>query len=80
MDKMVEYNINSVEDCLIALGSKKPFFKNIKYGIDGNTDSLTKTGNIAYSNLVNIVTYLQEINVVDNFNVDLLDSIVDSDF
>lgn len=68
-------SITCLEDCLIALGSKKPFLKETQIGLDGSIKPFTKSGNIAYEKLRNILIFLKEQKIVDKFDEDLLDEI-----
>ena len=70
--------INTIEDILNLLGSEKPFdFKNNKAM---HSDCLTESGNVAYDNLRNILFYLQDENIITNFNEDELDKYIDLNY
>lgn len=64
--------IVSICDCFSLLGCKKPFVV-----IDGlATEELTKQGNTAFNNLRELLLFLREQNVIDKFDEDLLDRLV----
>lgn len=71
----MDNSISCLEDCLIALGSKKPFLKETKIGLDGCIKAFTKSGNIAFEKMRNILIFLKEQKIIDKFDEDLLDEI-----
>lgn len=69
--------ITCLEDCLIALGSKKPFLKEPKIDCDNCIQPFTLSGMIAYDKLRNILSFLMKQNIIKEFNEDLLDQYAD---
>ena len=64
--------IVSICDCFSLLGCEEPFVV-----LDGfPTEKLTKQGNIAFNNLRELLLFLKEQNVIDRFNEDSLDRLV----
>ena len=60
-------SIQTLEDCLVALGVKKPFRKD---------ETLTPQGAAAYNTLRDILAFMQECNVVWGYSEDQLDKLV----
>ena len=64
--------IVSICDCFSLLGCEEPFVV-----LDGlPTEELTKQGNTAFNNLRELLLFLKEQNVIDRFNEDSLDRLV----
>lgn len=63
--------INCLEDCLCALGAEKPFKD------DG---SFTDEGYNSYKKLIEVLYLMEKFEVVENFRVDELDEIVNTDY
>ena len=64
--------IESICDCFSLLGCEEPFVV-----LDGfPTEKLTKQGNTAFNNLRELLLFLKEQNVIDRFNEDSLDRLV----
>ncbi len=64
--------IVSICDCFSLLGCEEPFVV-----LDGfPTEKLTKQGNTAFNNLRELLLFLKEQNVIDRFNEDSLDRLV----
>ena len=70
---------NTLEDCLILLGSKKPFLNKARIKADNCIVPFTCSGNLAYEKLRDIINYLVEQNIVEKFNEDLLDVIANEE-
>lgn len=64
--------IVSICDCFSLLGCEEPFVV-----LDGfPTEKLTIQGNTAFNNLRELLLFLKEQNVIDRFNEDSLDRLV----
>ena len=64
--------IVSICDCFSLLGCEEPFVV-----LDGfPTEKLTKQGNTAFNNLRELLLFLKGQNVIDRFNEDSLDRLV----
>ena len=64
--------IVSICDCFSLLGCEEPFVV-----LDGfPTEKLTKQGDTAFNNLRELLLFLKEQNVIDRFNEDSLDRLV----
>ena len=64
--------IVSICDCFSLLGCEEPFVV-----LDGfPTEKLTIQGNTAFNNLGELLLFLKEQNVIDRFNEDSLDRLV----
>ena len=64
--------IVSICDCFSLLGCEEPFVV-----LDGfPTEKLKIQGNIAFNNLRELLLFLKEQNVIDRFNEDSLDRLV----
>lgn len=72
---MKTVNVDTLEDCLILLGASKPFLKEPRINQNNCIEPFTRSGNLAYEKLREIIIYLCENGIVDNFNEDLLDEI-----
>lgn len=66
-------NITTLEECLNLLGAKSPFLSEIN--INESIDPFTSQGWLAYNNLISILYYLEEQDVVCNIRIDELDKI-----
>jgi hypothetical protein len=72
--------MNTLEDILVALGSKKPFLDKIIIGEDGGRQPFTKGGAKAYKKLTEILYAVGELTNTDmNSIVEELDSIANQD-
>lgn len=72
--------MNTLEDILVALGSKKPFLDKIIIDEDGERQPFTKGGAKAYEKLTEILYAVGELTNTDmNDIVEKLDSIVNQD-
>ena len=72
--------MNTLEDILVALGSKKPFLNNVIIDIDGGRQPFTKAGAEAYSKLTQILYAVGELTNTDmNDIVEELDNIANQD-
>lgn len=72
--------MNTLEDILIALGSKKPFLDKVIINEDGGRQSFTKGGAKAYEKLTEILYAVGELTHTDmNDIVEELDSIANQD-
>lgn len=58
--------ITTYEELLQAMGAKRPLRKKPIYNADGIPDYLTKSGNIAHSNLVNVIYGLAKVSLLSN--------------
>ena len=65
--------ITTICDCLSSLGCENPFVID-KDGFP--TDELTESGNAAYNNLREIIIFLESRGVIDSFNEDKLDELI----
>lgn len=77
---MSTFNVGTLEDCLVLLGSYEPFLNNVQINKDGCIEPFTRSGNIAYEKLRKIIVYLADNGVVDHFDEDLLDSIANGEY
>lgn len=70
------YNIYTIDECLIFLGSKRPFllYRNVKK--DDYCDTLSLSGYESYDKLRSILSFMETIKVINKFDEDLLDEIV----
>ncbi len=75
---MSDSSVTCLEDCLIALGSKKPFLREPKVDDDDCVQPFTKSGGAAYDKLRAILFFLESQKVIEKFDEDLLDEIADS--
>lgn len=72
--------MNTLEDILVALGSKKPFLNKVIINEDGGRQLFTKGGAKAYEKLTEILYAVGELTNTDmNDIVEELDSIVNQD-
>ncbi len=72
--------MNTLEDILVALGSKKPFLNNVIIDMDGGRQPFTKGGAKAYDKLTEILYAVGELTHTDmNDIVEELDSIANQD-
>ena len=72
--------MNTLEDILVALGSKKPFLDKIIIDEDGGMQPFTKGGAKAYEKLSEILYAVGELTNTDmNSIVEELDSIANQD-
>lgn len=72
--------MNTLEDILVALGSKKPFLDKIIIDEDGGSQPFTKGGAKAYEKLTEILYAVGELTNTDmNSIVEELDSIANQD-
>ena len=70
--------ISTIEDILLLMGSDKPFdYSNNEAAV---SDCLTKSGNVAYNNLCNILFFLQNENIITGFSEDKLDRYIDLNY
>ncbi len=69
IDKVKE--IYTICDCLELMGSKEPFLYDNRV-----TEELSKSGNKAFNQLRSLIFYLVSEKVVDKFNEDRLDCLV----
>lgn len=79
--KKVVYNmeIKTIGDVLNLLGSDEPFdFSRVNE--NPFSDCLTKSGNIAYNNLRNILIFMQNENIITGFDEDKLDRYIDLNY
>lgn len=58
--------ITTYEELLQAMGAKRPLRKKPVYDADKIPDYLTKSGNIAHSNLVSVIYGLSKIGLLDS--------------
>lgn len=70
------YSINTIEECLILLGSKRPFLLNENLMKDDYWDDLSSSGYVSYDKLRSILSFMETIGVIDKFNEDMLDRII----
>lgn len=70
--------INTIEDILLLMGSDKPF--NYSNNENAVSDCLTESGNVAYNNLCNILSFLQSENIIAGFSEDELDRYIDLNY
>lgn len=72
--------MNTLEDILIALGSKKPFLDKVIINEDGGRQPFTKDGAKVYEKLTEILYAVGELTHTDmNDIVEELDSIANQD-
>jgi hypothetical protein len=74
------YNIYTIDECLIFLGSKRPFLLNRNVKEDDCYDDLSPSGYVSYDKLRSILVFMETIGVINTFNEDLLDEIVNERF
>ena len=73
--------MQSLEDILNKLGSKKPFLTEMVINDDGTRQPFTKSGGKAYDKLIKILYAVGELTNTDmNDVVEELDSIADQEF
>lgn len=72
--------MDTLEDILVELGSKKPFLNNVIIGVDGGKQPFTKGGSKAYEKLTEILYAVGELTNTDmNDIIEELDSIANQD-
>ena len=71
-------DIFSIEDCLRALGSIKPFLDESYYDKNDCIVTLTEQGFYSFEKLRNLLFYLEKEGIISSFNEDKLDKYVDS--
>lgn len=70
--------INTMEDCLLLMGSENPFRKqNPKNVCD---DCLTESGYVAYDQLRELLSFLSREGVISGFDEDVLDKYIDFNY
>lgn len=70
--------INSIDDCLVLLGSEKPFRE--QRTENPFDDCLTDSGYIAYDKLRALLFFLSQEKIISSFNEDILDRYIDYNY